>query len=163
MQAFCSSAAGKCQVSAVSRFMESRSTQSFQQNGKIGRTMNALMSSLLTLLVVILWGVLHSLLAGPRVKRWLHARIGSPADRGYRLFYNVIAAITLLPVLAVAARFPGLMLYQIPTPWVFLTSTVQLIAVLVIALTILQTGASSFLGVRQLFEPQASASPSSAA
>lgn len=118
--------------------------------------MNALTSAVLTLFAVTLWGALHSVLAGPRVKRWLHERIGSPADRGYRLFYNVVAAITLLPVLAITARYPGLMLYQIPVPWVFLTTAVQLIAILAIVLTILQTGASSFLGVRQLFAPQES-------
>jgi len=118
--------------------------------------MNAFTGALVALLAVALWGVLHSLLAGPRAKRWLHERIGAPADRGYRLFYNTVAAVTLLPVLAVTARFPGPMLYQIPAPWVFITTAVQLIAVLAIVLTILQTGASSFLGVRQLFEPQGS-------
>ena len=64
--------------------------------------------------------------------------------------------MTLLPVLAIPARYPGLTLYQIPAPWVFLTTAVQIAAILVIVLTILQTGASSFLGVRQLFESQGS-------
>jgi len=113
--------------------------------------MSPLTSALLTIAAVALWGVLHSLLAGPRTKHWLHQRIGGPADRGYRLFYNVVAVLTLLPVLAVPARNPGLTLYQIPAPWVFVTTAVQLLALLAIGLTVLQTGASSFLGVRQLF------------
>ena len=116
--------------------------------------MSALGSALITLAAVALWGVLHSLLAGPRTKRWVRQRIGSSANRGYRLFFNVVAAITLLPVLAIPARNPGLTLYQIPSPWVILTSAVQILALLVIVLTVLKTGASSFLGIRQLFGPE---------
>ncbi len=118
--------------------------------------MSSLAGAGLTLLAVALWGVLHSLLAGPRAKQWLHQRIGSPADRGYRLFYNVVAAVTLLPVMAVPARYPGLTLYQIPEPWVFATSAVQIVALLAIVLTLLQTGASRFLGIRQLLFPKGS-------
>jgi protein-S-isoprenylcysteine O-methyltransferase Ste14 len=118
--------------------------------------MNTLTGALLTLLAVAIWGALHSLTAGPRAKQWLHLRIGSPADRGYRLSYNVIAVVTLLPVLAVPARFPGLTLYQIPAPWVFITTAVQILAMLAIVITLLQTGAPSFLGIRQLLEPQRS-------
>ncbi len=118
--------------------------------------MSSLAGAGLTLVAVVLWGVLHSLLAGPRAKQWLHQRIGSPADRGYRLFYNVIAAVTLLPVMAVPARYPGLTLYQIPEPWVFATSAIQILAIFVIVLTLLQTGTSRFLGIRQLFESQGS-------
>ncbi len=116
--------------------------------------MSPLASATITLAAVALWGVLHSLLASPRTKRWVHRRIGPSTDRGYRLFYNVVAAITLLPVLAIPARNPGLTLYQIPSPWVILTTAVQILAILVIVLTVLKTGAASFLGIRQLFGPE---------
>jgi protein-S-isoprenylcysteine O-methyltransferase Ste14 len=66
----------------------------------------------------------------------------------------MVAAITLLPVLAIPARNPGLTLYQIPSPWVILTTSVQILALLVIVLNVLKTGASSFLGIRQLFGPE---------
>lgn len=115
--------------------------------------MNELTGAVLTLLAVALWGALHSKLATPRAKEWLRRRVGSSADRGYRLLYNLLAAVTLLPVLAIPARIPGLALYEIPTPWVFLTGAVQGVAVLVISLAVLQTGASSFLGIRQLLSP----------
>ncbi len=118
--------------------------------------MSLLASAIITLAAVALWGVLHSLLAGPRTKRWVHRRLGSSADRGYRLFYNVVAAITLLLVMAIPARNPGFTLYQIPTPWVFFTTAVQFLAILVIGLTVLKTGAANFLGIRQLFAPEAS-------
>ena len=116
--------------------------------------MSPLVSAVITLTAVALWGMLHSLLAGPRTKRWVNRRFGSSADRGYRLSYNLIAALTLLPVLAVPARYPGHTLYQIPSPWVIFTTSIQILAILVIVLTVLKTGASSFLGIRQLFGPE---------
>lgn len=119
--------------------------------------MNGLTGGILTLLAVALWGALHSKLATPRVKQWLSRRLGSSADRSYRLLYNLVAAATLLPVLAIPARIPGPTLYQILSPWVFVTTAVQVIAVLVILMVLLQTGASSFLGIRQLFSTQGTA------
>lgn len=119
--------------------------------------MNGLIGAILTLLAVALWGALHSKLATPRVKNWLSRRLGPSADRGYRLFYNLVAAATLLPVLAIPARIPGPTLWQILSPWVFITTAVQVVAILVILLVLLQTGASSFLGIRQLFSPQGTA------
>ena len=118
--------------------------------------MNALAGIILTLLAVVLWGVLHSLLAAPRTKQRLRRRFGPNIDRGYRLFYNGFAAVTLLPVFAISARVPGLTLYQIPSPWVFLTAAIQILALLVIAWTVLKTGASNFLGFRQLLSPHGS-------
>jgi len=118
--------------------------------------MYPLIGAALTLLAVALWGGLHSLLAGPRSKQWLRRQIGPSIDRGYRLLYNALAAVTLLPVLAIPARIPGLTLYQISAPWLYLTTSVQMLAVLVIVLTVLRTGASSFLGFRQLIGPQGS-------
>jgi len=111
-------------------------------------------SAVITLAAVALWGVLHSILAGPRTKRSVHKKIGRPADRGYRLFFNIVAVVTLLPVMAVPARYPGITLYQIPSPLVLITTAVQMLAILVIALTVLKTGAANFLGVRQLFYPE---------
>ncbi|MFQ5942253.1 MAG: methyltransferase family protein [Anaerolineales bacterium] len=113
--------------------------------------MNALISFLLTLMATAIWGAMHSLLAAPRAKQWVRHRIGPSSDRAYRLFYNVTAVVTLLPVLAIADRFPGATLYQVPPPWVFVTTAIQVLALLIIGLTLLQTGASSFLGLRQLF------------
>jgi protein-S-isoprenylcysteine O-methyltransferase Ste14 len=121
--------------------------------------MDVLTGALLTLLAVAAWGVLHSLLAAPRTKRWMHRRVGPGADRGYRLFYNIVAAVTLLPILAVAALVPGVTLYQIPSPWVLLTTAIQIVALLIIVVAVLQTGATSFLGIRQLLSPQETEAP----
>jgi protein-S-isoprenylcysteine O-methyltransferase Ste14 len=120
--------------------------------------MNAVAGTVLTLLAVVLWGVLHSLLAAPPTKQRVRRRFGPNADRGYRLFYNGFAAVTLLPVFAIPARVPGLTLYQIPSPWVFLTTALQMLALLAIAWVVLKTGVLNFLGFRQLLSPHGSES-----
>ena len=60
----------------------------------------------------------------------------------------------MLPVIIIPARAPGQTLYQISAPWIFLTTAIQVLALLVIVLTVLHTGASGFLGFRQLLGPQ---------
>ncbi len=64
-------------------------------------------------LLTILWlvyFVLHSLLAAPAVKSWVarHFPRGMPA---YRLGFNILATIALLPILWLMVRHPG------PTLW----------------------------------------------
>lgn len=113
----------------------------------------ALLGPLLMALGVALWSVLHSLLAADRVKDRLKSWLGELFDRGYRLAYNAISVLTLLPLLALAALYPGTLLYRIPAPWVALTLAAQALAGLLIVVALLQTGLPSFLGLRQLVAP----------
>lgn len=98
---------------------------------------------------MVIWGLIHSLLAARRVKRVLESALG----RWYRLFYNVVAGITLLPVLALAALLPDHLIYQVPSPWRWVLICVQLAAALAAGITLLQTDLLRFLGVRQLIQP----------
>jgi protein-S-isoprenylcysteine O-methyltransferase Ste14 len=109
-------------------------------------------AALLTLLAVAMYGGLHSLLASRRAKARARRSLGPTADRLYRLAYNVLGGLTLLPVLAFPARFPGLTLYRIAWPWSGLTVAVQALALLTILVGLRQTGLASFLGLRQLLE-----------
>jgi protein-S-isoprenylcysteine O-methyltransferase Ste14 len=102
-----------------------------------------------TLLAVAAYGALHSLLAGLWAKRLAQRSLGSAA-RGYRLAYNAVALITLLPVLAVPALDPGRELYRIRLPWVALTTAGQALALIALAVGLLQTDPWHFLGLRQL-------------
>lgn len=114
----------------------------------------ALRGPLLMALGVALWSVLHSLLAADRVKARLKSWLGELFDRGYRLAYNAVSVVTLLPLLALAAAYPGTLLYRIPAPWVLLTMAVQGLAGLLIGVALLQTGLPRFLGLRQLIAPE---------
>ena len=51
--------------------------------------------------LVIVWCVLHSVMISVSVTEYLHKRVG-PTFRFYRLFFNVVSALTLIPVVLYA-------------------------------------------------------------
>lgn len=106
------------------------------------------------LLAVGLYGLVHSLLASLGVKARARRAFGPASDRYYRLAFNLFGFLSLLPVLALAALLPDRILYNIPFPWNLPLFALQGLALLGLAVGLLQTGALSFLGLRQLFEPQ---------
>lgn len=108
---------------------------------------------LIILLAVLVYGFVHSLLASLAAKARARQWFGPGVCRWYRLFYNVFGVVTLLPVFAIAAILPDQGLYAIPTPWSYLTFAVQLLALLVLGIGLLQTGLWSFLGLQQLVDP----------
>jgi protein-S-isoprenylcysteine O-methyltransferase Ste14 len=102
------------------------------------------------LLAVLVYGVLHSWLASLGLKAWAISRFGDLAGRVYRLIYNLIAVVTLLPVLLLPVALLDKEIYRIPSPWIFLTLFLQLVSVFTLLAGVLQTGLSKFLGVCQL-------------
>ncbi len=66
----------------------------------------------------IIWALLHSLTAMTRTKDWVRRRVGErPYQALYRLFYNVLAIVTFVPLLAVTAVYlPNTELWRIPAP-----------------------------------------------
>jgi len=113
-----------------------------------------MLSAIIILLSVGLYGLVHSILASLRAKSLARGWFGPPADRTYRLVFNLFAGLSLLPVLALPALLPDHRLYAIPSPWVALTSVAQVLALLALAVGVLQTGVWSFLGLQQLFSPE---------
>jgi protein-S-isoprenylcysteine O-methyltransferase Ste14 len=107
----------------------------------------------LTFVAVAVYGAVHSLLASFWSKGLARRAAGPAADRFYRLGFNVLGALTFLPVLAVTASWPGTILYRIGWPWTVLTSMGQLAAVVLLLLGLLQADVWHFLGVRQLLQP----------
>jgi protein-S-isoprenylcysteine O-methyltransferase Ste14 len=113
-----------------------------------------LSSPLLVLAGVGLYGVVHSLLASLWAKAQARRRFGKVAGRWYRLVYNLLATLTLLPVLALPLELPDRPLYALPAPWSFAALLGQLLALGLLAVGLLQTGVWSFIGLRQLVEPE---------
>ncbi len=107
---------------------------------------------LYTLLAVVVYGALHSLLATDQSKRFIEETFGPGARRLYRIAYNLVGGLTFLPVLAVTARYPGSPLYAIPWPWTLLSGLGQVLAVVLLLAGLRQTDAWRFLGLRQLLE-----------
>jgi protein-S-isoprenylcysteine O-methyltransferase Ste14 len=106
----------------------------------------------LILLAVLLYSTVHSLLASSQAKAWAQRRLGKFGERGYRLFFNIFAGITLIPLLGLSAMLPDETLYSIPAPWVYLTTVIQGLAALMLLIGLFQTGIWSFLGLRQLMD-----------
>lgn len=105
---------------------------------------------LIVLLVVLVYGLVHSLLASLWFKDLICRWMGSSADRWYRLVFNLLAGLTFLPVVAVPALLPDQSLYAIHFPWVLITSMGQLLAVYALLIGLRQTGVWQFLGLRQM-------------
>jgi protein-S-isoprenylcysteine O-methyltransferase Ste14 len=104
----------------------------------------------LTLFFVI-YSVIHSLLAGLPVKNWMRRTFGPGVDRWYRLAYNIVAVVTLLPLFPLLALLPDEIIYIVPSPWRWLMLAGQLLALAGLGLSLLQTEPLHFLGLAQLW------------
>lgn len=104
------------------------------------------------LLSIALWGIVHSLLAFTAVKDFFQRRFGDGFMRFYRLFYNIFAAISFLPVLYLMITLPDRILYQVPAPFSTLMYAGQGLSILLLGVAALQTDLLSFAGLRQLVE-----------
>ncbi len=107
----------------------------------------------LILLAMLIYGGLHSALASLAVKAHTRKWFGAAADRWFRVVYNLVAALTLLPVLALPVLLVDEPLYSTPSPWNLVAMSGQFLALVGLVAGLLQTGATSFLGLRQLLEP----------
>jgi protein-S-isoprenylcysteine O-methyltransferase Ste14 len=77
--------------------------------------------------------------------------------RAYRLFFNIFAGLSLLPVLWLANTLPDRTLYQVPAPWKYLLWLGQALAALGEILGVLHTDVWDFVGLRQIIAPQSEA------
>ena len=101
--------------------------------------------------LAILWlgyCLLHSALASPGMKRRA-GRLGPQWTAAYRLLYNGVAALTLLPVLWQLYRVPGPGLWHWHGPAAWLTNALALAAVVGFVVTWRQYDGDEFLGWRQ--------------
>ena len=103
------------------------------------------------LLAFVAYGAIHSTLASLGAKAAAERWFGTESRRWYRLFFNIQALATFLPIVALVGLLPDARIYAIPTPWVLATAVVQATCALGLLVGVLQTGAQHFLGLRQLF------------
>ena len=113
----------------------------------------------LILLAVVAYGLLHSLLASLTAKAHSRKWFGLAADRWFRIAYNLIAVLTLLPILLLPILLIDKVIYVLHFPWVILTIAIQVLAVIVVFVGLRQTGMRSFIGLRQLFLPENTTPP----
>jgi len=108
------------------------------------------MGTLLLVFTSAIWGLLHSLTASLGAKNAVRKVIGSQGMTWYRLGYNVFSAVSLFPLLALAAMLPDTLLYIIPQPWTLVTLALQLAALVLLVVGVLQTDVWSFIGFSQV-------------
>lgn len=104
------------------------------------------------ILATALWGIVHSLLASTAFNNWFGRTLGNRSTRFYRLFYNVFAVISFLPMIYLMLTLPDRPLYQVPAPFNFIMRVGQLVSVIFLFVILTQTDLLSFVGLRQLFE-----------
>ncbi|HEY5984242.1 MAG TPA: hypothetical protein VIU38_12300, partial [Anaerolineales bacterium] len=109
-----------------------------------------MMEFLIMLSVTMLWAALHSWLASNKAKAWAKRRFGMVAERGYRLAYNVVSAVTLAPIALLMHTLPDHTLYAAKAPWSAVLLAAQAISGLLAALAVVQTGLLHFAGLAQV-------------
>ena len=110
------------------------------------------MSVITLLLAMAVWGVVHSFLASHLAKDLFPIKSGGMDF--YRLAYNIFAGISFLPVLYLMETLPNQPLYKVAGIWSFVMMGGQLLSLLLLVVTLLQTDTLSFIGLRQLFEKE---------
>ncbi|MBT3188290.1 MAG: isoprenylcysteine carboxylmethyltransferase family protein [Anaerolineae bacterium] len=106
------------------------------------------------ILSVILWGLVHSVMAALIFRAKLTNWLGAKTMRFYRLFFNIFSVITLLPVLWLAKVLPDSTLYSVPKPWLYLMLFGQVLAAIGEVVGLSQTDVWEFAGLRQIISPR---------
>lgn len=103
------------------------------------------------------YAALHSLLAALRIKQWIE-RSAPAAARTYRLGYNLLAVVLLVPVLVLARAHPGPLLWQWHGLAQWLAYALMLSALAGFIIAARDYDMAAFLGLRQLGTPTAAIS-----
>jgi methanethiol S-methyltransferase len=110
-------------------------------------------------LAIALYGAIHSILASTAVKAWAEHRFGTVYRRFYRIFFNIVVGVTLIPLVALVIFLPDGPLYQIPFPWIILSTGIEAVSGIGLLATLVQTGAMNFIGLEQLMDPEKAQRP----
>jgi hypothetical protein len=105
----------------------------------------------------VVYAVPHSLLASSAAKEWARRTFRPGVERWYRLIYNIIAVVTLLPLFPMIALLPAETLYIVPSPWRWLMVGGQILVLIGLVASLWQTGPLHFLGLSQLVAERSTA------
>lgn len=116
--------------------------------------MTNLISPFIIFFSFALYGVLHSFLASRTAKDWARKQFGEKTfNATYRLFFNIVGVVSLIPILLLVAWLPDRPLYSVPGMWRPFFVAGQVAAVLILAAALNKTDVLDFAGLRQLGEP----------
>lgn len=104
------------------------------------------------MLLVILWvcfGLTHSLLISPGVIGWMREKLGRYYVF-YRLLYNLIALLTITPLLVYTNRLDTELLIKFSPPWNILQAILLAGSTIIILAAFRSYDPLEFLGIRQV-------------
>lgn len=113
----------------------------------------------IVLISTAVYGLLHSLLASRTAKMLAERWFGRKSRRMYRLGFSVMAVVTLIPILALAALLPDERIYAIPFPFTLLSGLLQLAGAAGVVYGVMQTGAMRFVGLDLALDAEAVRQP----
>jgi methanethiol S-methyltransferase len=108
------------------------------------------MGILWLVLLIAVWGCLHSLTASTGFKSATLKLVGEVGYRGYRFAFNLFSAFSFVPILVVATLLPDKILYDIHLPWSIPFLIGELLAFVTLLVGFLQSHPFTFLGIQQL-------------
>lgn len=109
------------------------------------------MITIIVLVGMLLFGILHSAAAGKTMKDWVKSRVGERACEGlYRLAYNAFAVITLLPFAILLVFFPGVVLWQMEGTLELVFRIFQIVGMVGLFVSLVQIDLGQFSGLAQL-------------
>jgi methanethiol S-methyltransferase len=103
------------------------------------------------LIGMLIYGIVHSLLAALNVKDAFRRRFGERAYHGlYRLLYNLFALVTIVPIALLVVFRPGETVWQVDLRWELPLLAIQALGLVGFVLALLKIDLGRFGGLRQL-------------
>lgn len=113
-----------------------------------------MLNALLIFAALMAFGIVHSALASYTAKAVAQRLVGTDfATMAYRLFFNFMALLTVLPALYLVWTLPDRELYRFPAPWNDVALLIQALAALGLLFALYQMDIFFFLGIRQVIDP----------
>lgn len=102
-------------------------------------------------LTMLGYGFVHSWLASPRLKQFIRHLVGDQRYYGlYRAGYNVVAIVTLSPVLGLVVFQPGNIIWHITGLSQYLLLMIQIIGLIGVIVSLFQIQLGQFIGLTQV-------------
>lgn len=99
---------------------------------------------------IVAFGFVHSILASKEAKQAFQERFGERAYHGlYRLIYNILAGVTLLPAAVLMMVVPSRVVWMVESPISIVFLALQLVGVIGLLVSIAQIDGGQFLGISQ--------------
>ncbi len=105
---------------------------------------------LIILLGMLIFSVVHSLLAAQTTKQAFQHRFGERAYHAfYRLGFNILASLSVVPIMLLLYFHPGETIWQLPEELSVIMLALQVVGFILFVLAMAQIDWARFAGLRQ--------------